>query len=1725
MYKHACTRHGVIASAITALVATPLALGLTQAPAQAASATVVINEVYVNGGSAGAAYTNKYVELRNLTGSAINFATTPMSVQYRAPGSSGSSSSKVALAGTIAANGYYTLSGGSNGTATNPVPGVDQTSSLNPGGAGGTITLVNGGTAVDPSTSTSVVDKLGYGTSNSIEGGAAAPTGNSVAKSLGRGGPSTDSDVNGTDFSAQTPTPDAVNGGNTPPVGACTGTKTIAEIQGDDTDTSPCVNSTVTTTGVVTAAYPTGGIAGFYIQTGGSPVTPKASDALLVYAGNKLTAGQYPAVGSTVRVTGAVSEYFGLTELALAGSTGVVAAANPQPAPTPQTVIPGTDCALPGTACLEGAALDAARERHEGEFFAPTGDYTVSDPYDGSPFPSTSSNNFGEIGLAAESDLPLIAPTELYDAQSAADISARTAYNDAHRVILDDASSTNYTSTTDQPFPWLTAEHTVREGAPVGFPEPVVLTYGNDTWKLEPSGGQVVGAPTGKVSFGQTRTAAPEAVGGDVRLATFNVLNYFPTTGEEFVGLGGGHTCTYYNDRAGNPVTNNRCNPDGPRGAANDANLQRQQDKIVHAIDKLGASIVSLEEIENSVKFGKNRDFALSTLVQALNDDAGAGTWSFAPSPDAANLPDLADQDVIRNAFIYKSADVSLVGASTVLTGSAAFDDAREPLAQGFKNAGASDDDAFAVIVNHLKSKGSGADDGTGQGNANPDRVAQAGALVDFADDVSTDLGGAGALFLTGDFNAYSMEDPVQVITGAGYANLDSTTDPDEESYNFGGLAGSLDHVFANPAAQAMVTGVDVWNINADEPVYYEYSRFNYNVTDLYAAGPFRASDHNPEVVGLDLPTADGGGDGGGVSTREIQVLATNDFHGRLENNSRGTEAGAAVLAGAVKKLRAADPDTVFAAAGDIIGASTFTSFIQNDKPTIDALNEAGLEVSAVGNHELDKGYDDLINRVMAPESAVNPEGGAAWQYISANLKIKSTGDPAVPATWVKSFGPVDVGFVGATTEELPSLVSPAGIADLKVDGIVTSVNTASDDLEDAGADVIVLLVHEGAPDTTFASATDPTNAFGKIVNGVDENVDAIVSGHTHLAYNHSVPVPAWKSEGRDVTERPVVSAGQYGSNLNKLVFTVDSATGEVTAKSQDLLPLKDGQSANYPADPATEKIVADAVAAAEPLGAVPLGQLAAPFSRAKFADGTTENRGGESTLGNLVAEIQQWATEEPEAGAAQIALMNPGGLRTDITGSSGDFPRTVTYRQAADVQPFANTLVNEKLTGAQIEAVLEQQWQTTSTGSVPSRPFLKLGVSDGFEYTYTTSEVPLESGPGTRTQGEITGMTLDGEPIEMARSYSVTVNSFLAAGGDNFRELANGVDPADTGKADLQAMVDYFDEFANVDDGDDPLPVDFSQRAVGATFADGESTFAGGDTATIDLSSLIMTGSIGTAPDQVADTKDDTVTVSLDGEQELDEVTVDQTIPSPGAGSGEADAASTDESGTSTASVVIPADTAAGAHELVVTGATTGTEVAIPITVGSDAPSTATVTAVVKGARNEVYKGRGRVKVSVAADGATPTGKVNIFDGAVRVGTGTLRKGTVAIRLDAFDRVGTHRVRVRYVGDDATSPAQTRATVVIVKQAPRLRVYAPRKVSHTDRPRVKVTFSVVGLRARGRIVITYHGTRYTRRASDSPIRIRLRREPRGVYRLKAFYRGDRDLKNRSVAVRIKVTR
>ncbi|MGP5263025.1 bifunctional metallophosphatase/5'-nucleotidase, partial [Glutamicibacter arilaitensis] len=511
-------------------------------------------------------------------------------------------------------------------------------------------------------------------------------------------------------------------------------------------------------------------------------------------------------------------------------------------------------------------------------------------------------------------------------------------------------------------------------------------------------------------------------------------------------------------------------------------------------------------------------------------------------------------------------------------------------------------------------------------------------------------------------------------------------------------------------------------------------------------------------------------------STFTLDLLDINDFHGRIGASS--DSAGAAVLAGAVDQLRAANPYTLFVSAGDNIGASTFASASQDDNPTIDALGLGGLDVSAVGNHEFDKGFEDLIGRVT--DRYAQASGGDGGDYtLGANVYEKGSTTPALPEYALREVNGVSVGFIGTVTEDVPSLVSPSGITELDFGSELEAANRVAGQLSDGDdangeADVIVLLTHNGSESADCSTIASETTSYGELVREADAQIDAIVSGHTHQSYDCQIAGP----DG----ERPVIQAHQYGTTLGKVSLEIDEDSGEVVSSSTELLALtsQDAEGnwqTNYPANSTVQQIVDQAIADSEEVGSIEVGKISEDILRGGQPSGA--DRGVESTLGNTVADIHQWATSNENYGGepTQIAFMNPGGLRADLLyGEDG----TVSYKDAAEVQPFANTLVTFDLTGAQIREVLEQQWQPAGS----ERAKLHLGISEALAYTY------LEDAP----VGEhIQQITFNGEPLDEAATFHVVANAFLAAGGDNFTAFAEGTNHADSGQIDLDATVNYF--------------------------------------------------------------------------------------------------------------------------------------------------------------------------------------------------------------------------------------------------------------------------------------------------------------------------------------------
>lgn len=1268
-------------------------------------------------------------------------------------------------------------------------------------------------------------------------------------------------------WTSGTPSPGEPNDGDDPGEPGEPEELEIAEVWGVDNDTL------VTTTGVVTAHYPTGGFNGYVIQTSGTGGdtdldTREVSDALFVFSPSTVDLVE---IGQLVEVTGARGVFNGLHQITLnTATTGhgleILAEDFDDVVPVPEFVLPETD---------------DERLAYQSMLVHPADRYVVSDTYELGGWGETV--RYGTIGLGL--DRPLVQESELINPiTDPTAFDELLAYNEGRAVSLDDGQSAQ--TPFDADVPYLTGEPNVRTGVGVSFEQPMIFDY-RFGWNFQPTG-PVTGNGSEWVSFdaGDTRQTnqSPADVGGDVTLAIFNVLNYFTTLGADQ------SDCWGY-DHPPEEVTVAGCNdPDpGPRGAWNQEHLDNQQDKIVAAINELDADVVALSEIENSAHFndGENRDESLEILVGALNDDAEYDRWDFAPSPQ--DVPSLEDDDVIRNAFIYQSEAVELGDAAQILVGDGAYYNAREPLAQSFVVPDS--DYEFLAVVNHFKSKGCSGYDGDdiGAGCWNGDRVNQAESLVEFADDVAADAD-IEDVFLVGDFNSYSAEDPLQVFTGEGYSNVNPAWDPrtgaafdGDNTYVFSGRVGSLDHIFASASAGDRITGTEVWSINANESVLAEYSRVGYfGSTHFDEEIPFRASDHDPVIIGIEVPEP--------VDPPEsvdLSVLSFNDFHGRIGSNDDavGEPATAVAMACLIEDYRDANDNTLLVSAGDNIGASTFTSFIDQDFPTLDVLNELELDVSALGNHEFDQGQSDLDERVI-------PHSEFPW--IAANI-VDEAGNEVYDPYVIVEAGGLDVAFIGAITEDMPRLVTPSGIEDLTFTSMSEAVNRYAEELTASGeADVIIAVVHEGLPTTSLDSRTG--TAFGELVDNAHDSISAILSGHTHLQYTHDV-------DGTWVTQ-----AGQYGEALSVLDLTIDTATGEVTASEAQNVAIEMPGDQECDAADDVRQIVDDARAQADELGSEVIGEATADFNRARNADGG-ENRGGESVLGALVADAQLWYAQQtnPEV---QIAFTNSGGLREDLGGGE------ITYRDAAGVQPFANTLVSLELTGEQLAEVLEAQWEDDDDG----RTFSKLAQSFGFRYLYDP-----DAEPGER----ISAMFLNGDVVEAGEYYTVVVNSYMAAGGSNMSTFPQARNIADTGQSDLEAMVEYVREHT-------PITPDYSQRAVGLSWiSDPDATYEPGDEVALDVSSFAFT-----AGEPVAEEVDTALGGVSTGSFALDATPVDNwdeagqaqiraTVPDV------LTLASNSSGGVGSMAAGVP-DSEPAVYAFEITDESTGTLVTIPISVGA---------------------------------------------------------------------------------------------------------------------------------------------------------------------------------------------
>ncbi|HEX6740436.1 MAG TPA: bifunctional metallophosphatase/5'-nucleotidase [Sphingomicrobium sp.] len=510
------------------------------------------------------------------------------------------------------------------------------------------------------------------------------------------------------------------------------------------------------------------------------------------------------------------------------------------------------------------------------------------------------------------------------------------------------------------------------------------------------------------------------------------------------------------------------------------------------------------------------------------------------------------------------------------------------------------------------------------------------------------------------------------------------------------------------------------------------------------------------------------------ASAVDVQILALNDFHGNIERPAdpvrfplgpdqfaTADAGGAAIVGQELANLRFGHNYTITVAAGDLIGASPLTSAYFLDEPTIDAMNLMGLSLTSVGNHEFDKGSAELLRMqnggcqkyTLRVPCRLERFKGARFQYLAANT-YRADGSTIFPATAIRKFGPITIGFIGLTLKQTGSLVTPSGVAGLSFADEAATANALVPRLKAAGADAIVLLIHQGGkvPDSYHLQDCDGLSGeILPILDKLDPAIATIISGHTHHAYACEVE--------RGGAKRLLTSAGKYGYFVSDLRLAFDPRTHRLLAQHARNVPMiREGAG-----DPPIAALVARYADAAAPVGNRVIGRLTATARKS--------DQDSESQAADLIADSMLAATKND----AQLALVNSTGVRVDLPG--GD----VRYKDAFAMMPFGNNLVVLTLTGAQLKAVLEQQY------AIPLRPKATLPAvlapSAGFTYAVDLSRPVNE---------RVSGMTLGGRPIAPDGAYRVVVNNYLASGGDGLTGFTTAAKVTDTGIIDLDALVDW---------------------------------------------------------------------------------------------------------------------------------------------------------------------------------------------------------------------------------------------------------------------------------------------------------------------------------------------
>ena len=517
-------------------------------------------------------------------------------------------------------------------------------------------------------------------------------------------------------------------------------------------------------------------------------------------------------------------------------------------------------------------------------------------------------------------------------------------------------------------------------------------------------------------------------------------------------------------------------------------------------------------------------------------------------------------------------------------------------------------------------------------------------------------------------------------------------------------------------------------------------------------------------------------------TTTDVRLISINDLHGNLTppsgssgrvTLSDGTTVdagGAAYLATHVKRLRSEVRNSLVVTAGDNIGASPLNSALFHDEPTIELLNILGVKASALGNHEFDEGYRELLRMQFGgchPEDGCQFRDsfkGAKFPFLGANVSFDNGLPAALPFT-VQLSGGVPIGIIGLPLEGVPDVVTPEAVEGLKFGNEVEAINRTSRVLDRLGIKSQVVAVHQG--DNTEGGGPNDCRTLPGPATAIAENaspsVDVVFAGHSHQQYNCVVDDPAGNP-------RTVIEGSSFGRLLSVVDVKIDKRSREILR--DQVVARNEIVTRTVTPDPAAQALVDEATSKSAPIANAPVGSISADLVRAA-------PESGESPLGDVIADAQLAGTQANEP---DIAVTNPGGIRTDLTfaGSPvGEGDGVVTYGEAFAVQPFSNVMQTITLTGAQVKAVLEQQWQPQPDGSVAVR---MLQVSSTLHYTWSRAAA---------IGSKISNITIAGEPMDPNAPYRVSLNNFIAAGGDGFTEFQNGTDLVG-GPVDLDAFTAY---------------------------------------------------------------------------------------------------------------------------------------------------------------------------------------------------------------------------------------------------------------------------------------------------------------------------------------------